>query len=178
MQVLWTKDCLQRLKADLSLYHQRTSRAREKYYRTVPFLIPAHSLIDYLWNSLGFIHTDNSEKKREESCRHAEWVLQGEGGGITCYSESEVAQSCPTLCDPMDCSPPGSTVHGILQAKVLEWVASSFSRGSSWPRDRTQVSHISDRCFNLWATHVKGVPNAIGWKLPHMSKPCKLPQRY
>ena len=82
------------------------------------------------------------------------------------------------LCDPVDCSLPGSSVHGIFQARVLEWVASSFSRGSSWPRDWTQVSHISDRCFNLWATHVKGVPNAIGWKLPHMSKPCKLPQRY
>ena len=45
---------------------------------------------------------------------------------------SEVAQSCPTLCDPVDCSPPGSSVHGILQARILEWVALSFSRGSSW----------------------------------------------
>ena len=50
-------------------------------------------------------------------------------------SESEVAQSCLTLCDPMDCSPPGSSVHGILQARILEWVAISFSRGSSQPRD-------------------------------------------
>ena len=46
-------------------------------------------------------------------------------------SESEVTQSCPTLCDPMDCSLPGSSLHGILQARVLEWVAISFSRGSS-----------------------------------------------
>ena len=60
-----------------------------------------------------------------------------------------VAQSCPTLCDPVDCSPPSSSVHGILQARVLEWVAISFSRGFSWPRDRTQVSHIAGRCFNL-----------------------------
>ena len=50
-------------------------------------------------------------------------------------SESEVAQLCPTLCDPMDCSPPGSSIHGILQARILEWVAISFSRGSSQPRD-------------------------------------------
>ena len=50
-------------------------------------------------------------------------------------SESEVAQSRPTLCDPMDCSPPGSSVHGILQARMLEWVAISFSRRSSQPRD-------------------------------------------
>ena len=42
-------------------------------------------------------------------------------------SESEVAQSCPTLCDPMDCSPPGSSIHGIFQARILEWVAISFS---------------------------------------------------
>ena len=63
--------------------------------------------------------------------------------------ESEVAQSCPTLCDPVDCSPLGSSVHGILQARVLEWVAISFSRGSSPPRDRTQVSRIVDRRFTI-----------------------------
>ena len=54
---------------------------------------------------------------------------------------SEVTQSCPTLCDPMDCSPSGSSVHGIFQAIVLEWIAISFSRGSSQPRDRTQGSN-------------------------------------
>ena len=52
--------------------------------------------------------------------------------------ESEVAQSCPTHCDPMDCGLPGSSVHGILQARVLEWVAIPF-RGSTQPRDHTQV---------------------------------------
>jgi len=52
----------------------------------------------------------------------------------------------------MDCSLPGSSLHGILQARVLEWVAISFSRGSSWPRDRTWVSHILGRHLNLWAT--------------------------
>ena len=51
-----------------------------------------------------------------------------------------VAQSCPTLCDTMDCCPPGSSVHGILQANILEWAAISSSMGSSWPRDGTQVS--------------------------------------
>ena len=49
---------------------------------------------------------------------------------------------CPTLSDPMDCSPPGSSAHGILQSRILEWVVISFSRGSSPPRDRTQVSHV------------------------------------
>ena len=64
----------------------------------------------------------------------------------------QFAQSCPTLCNPMDRSPPGSSVHGILQARILEWDAISFSRGSSRPRDRTQVSCIAGRCFNCWAT--------------------------
>ena len=67
-------------------------------------------------------------------------------------SESEVAQSCPILSDPVDCSPPGSSVHGILRARVLEWIAISFSRGSSQPRDPTRVSRIAGRRFNLWAT--------------------------
>ena len=67
-------------------------------------------------------------------------------------SESEVAQSCPTLCDPMDCSLPGSSIHGIFQARVLEWVAISFSRGSSWPRDRIRASRIAGRRFTVWAT--------------------------
>ena len=53
------------------------------------------------------------------------------------------AQSCPALCDPMDCSPPGSSVHGIFQARILEWVTISYSRGSSWPRYRTYVSYVS-----------------------------------
>ena len=60
---------------------------------------------------------------------------------------SEVAQSCPTLCDPMDHSLPGSSIHGIFQARVLEWVAISFSRGSSQPRDWTQVFRITGSCF-------------------------------
>ena len=63
--------------------------------------------------------------------------------------ESEVAQSCPTLCDPLDCSLPGSSVHGILQARIVEWVAISFCRGSSRPRDRTEISHIAGRHFIL-----------------------------
>ena len=68
----------------------------------------------------------------------------------------EVAQSCPTLCDPMDCSLTGSSVHGIFQARVLEWVAISFSRGSSPPRNRTPVSRIAGRCFTVWATRNSG----------------------
>ena len=61
---------------------------------------------------------------------------------LSSESESEVAQSCPTLCDPTDCSLQGSSIHGVFQARVLEWVAISTSRGSFPPRDRTRVSCI------------------------------------
>ena len=89
------------------------------------------------------------------------WDSQGKNTGVGCHfllqcmkvkSESEVAQSCPTLCDPMDSSPPGSSVHGILQARILEWIANSFSRGSSQLRDRALVSCIAGRFFTVWAT--------------------------
>ena len=66
------------------------------------------------------------------------------------------AQSCLTLCDPVDCSPPGSSVHGILQAGILERVAIPFSRGSSQPRDQTEVSCIAGRYFT---TDSPGKPN-------------------
>ena len=61
-----------------------------------------------------------------------------------------VAQLCPTLCDSLDCSPPGSSVHGIFQARILDWVAISFSRGSSWPKHWTCVSCIAGRFFTSW----------------------------
>ena len=60
-----------------------------------------------------------------------------------------VAQSCLTLCDPTDCSLPGSSVHGILQARILEWVAIPFSRGSSQPRDQTQVASTAGGFFSV-----------------------------
>ena len=63
------------------------------------------------------------------------------------------------LCDPMDCSPPGSSVPGISQARILEWIAISFFRESSWPRDQTQVSCILGRLFTIWATRKVWLPN-------------------
>ena len=64
-----------------------------------------------------------------------------------CYPVCMRAQSCPTLCNPMECSLPVSSVHGISQGRILEWVAISFSRISSQPRDQTQVSCIADGFF-------------------------------
>ena len=85
---------------------------------------------------------------------------KGRGGGRDClilvYETRSVCvlvtQSRPTLCDPMDCSLPGSSVYGILQARILEWGAIHFARRSSQPRDWTQVSHIAGRFFTAWAT--------------------------
>ena len=79
-----------------------------------------------------------------------------------------VTQLCPTLCDPMDCGPPGSSVQEILQARILEWVAIPFSRGSSQPRDRTQVSLTAGRFFTVWATretqsHLDAVPKVAAF---------------
>ena len=69
------------------------------------------------------------------------------GNYIQCPVCVLVAQSCPTLCDPVDCSPPGSSVHEILQARILEWVAIPFYQGPSRPRDRTWVSCIAGGFF-------------------------------
>ena len=73
-----------------------------------------------------------------QKVQYQEWVL--------------VTQSCPTLQDTMDCNPPGSSVHAILQARILDWVAILFSRESSQPREWTQVSLIADRFFTVWVT--------------------------
>ena len=62
-----------------------------------------------------------------------------------------VTQSYLTLCDPIDYNPPGSSLHGIFQARILEWVAIPFSKVSSWPRDWTWVSCIAGEFFTLWA---------------------------
>ena len=63
------------------------------------------------------------------------------------FSPSVVSDSC----DSVDCSLPGSSVHGILQARILEWIAISFPRGSSWPRDRTWLSCTAGKRFTIWA---------------------------
>ena len=98
---------------------------------------------------------------RKINKRHPNWKGQSKTVTICRYltlhtnEMNEVAQSCPTLCDPMDCSLPGSSVHGNFQARVLEWAATSFSKGSSWPRDQTWISCVSGRHFTLWATRAQ-----------------------
>ena len=107
------------------------------------------------------------------------------------WSEVKVTQSCPTLCNLMDCSLPDSSVHGILQARILEWLAVPFSRGSSQSRDQTQVSCTAGGFFTIWATreahsNKENVMSRIGlwankdaeWEcginFGHISRHCKL----
>ena len=104
-----------------------------------------HGIIPFLENS--YMHTARQRYEELYIKVLSEWV-------------SEVAQSCPTLCNPVDCSLSGSSVCGVLQARILEWVAISFSRGSSQPRDQTQISRIAGRHFTIWATREA---------LPHLS---------
>ena len=85
-------------------------------------------------------------------CRQILYHLSCQGSPYVFLLHAESLQSCPALCDLMDCSPPGSSVHGIFQARILKWVAMPSSRGSSQPRDQTQVSCIVDVFFTIWVT--------------------------
>ena len=86
----------------------------------------AHTRVGHNWSDLAHIHTQEQLK----------WYKRP---GLTCIFSETVTHFSPVwLCDPMDCSLPGSSVHGILQVKTLEWVAMPFSKASSWSRDRTQ----------------------------------------
>ena len=93
-----------------------------------PYLPPEKSVCRSRSNKLG-------KKKKKRSNKLELDMEQWTGSKFGKESESEVAQSCPTLCDSMDCSLPGCSVHRILQARILEWGAIAFSRGSSQPRD-------------------------------------------
>ena len=102
-------------------------------------------------------HMDTSLNRSQMSLPTAANILEFRHAAshevpFTDLKESEVAQSCPTLCDPIGCSLPGSSIGEIFQARVPEWVTISFSRGSSWPRDRIPVSRTPGRCFTVWAT--------------------------
>ena len=86
------------------------------------------------------------------SCWHSMLTM------VTCTPACSVAQSCPTLCNPMDCSPPGFSILGILQARILEWVAISSSRGSSQPRDQIHVSCVSCIPGEFFTSEAPGKP--------------------
>ena len=90
--------------------------------------------------------------------RRGWWIVEFIWSGTSCFLSCLVAKSCPTLYDPMDYSPPGSSVHRFSQARILEWVAISFFRGSSWPRDRTHVSYIGWLAGRFFTAEPPGKP--------------------
>ena len=130
-------------------------------YNGKEYLSRSLSLFLYLSLSLSlyiyiYIHT------HIHTCIYRQWFV------IHIYMKVKVKvfviQSCPTLCDPTDCSLPDSSVHGFLQARILEWVAIPFSRGSSWPRNQTQVSWIAGRFFTIWVTREAYINNKHIWQ--------------
>ena len=92
---------------------------------------------------------DSDSDRRIRSCQSAGVSISQFRDCGCVYVCVLVTRSCLTFCDLMDCSPPGSSVHGILKARILGWVAISSSRGSSVPRTQTWVSHIADRFFTF-----------------------------
>ena len=143
-QQAWDSECLHNDYENIPKYERWSRKAREvkesdcschNFWSRQPVNIKCH-------------------QGRWRECRRARKVSRNY------VKESEVVSDS---CDPMDCSLPGSSVHGIFQVRVLEWVAISFSKESSWPRDRTWVSHIAGRHFTVWAT--REAPNFPVWKV-------------
>ena len=107
------------------------------------FIICSYSISIEKWNFLKLKYLD-------PDCllHHTHYTIVQLDEHVLCL----VTQLCLTLCNPMVCSLPGSSVHGMFQARILEWVAMPFSRGSPQPRDQTQDSHIADELSTVWAT--------------------------
>ena len=109
------------------------------------------------WVAIPFCRGSCQPRDRTYVSCIGRWILY-QGATREVLSSANLLCVCKSLScvwlfvTPMDCSPPGSSIHGIFQARILEWVAISFSRRSSWPRDGTRVSCIAGRFFTVWAT--------------------------
>ena len=130
--------------------------------------------------------SDSVRPHRQQPTRHPRpWDSPGKNTGVGCQfllqcmkvkSEREVAQSCPTLRDPMDCSPPGSSAHGIFQARVLEWGAIAFSEPvlsfSNFPQQLSLKSRLNTTCYvNILEKPMATHSSTLAWKIPWMEEP-------
>ena len=126
-------------------YHTKSDRERKipyddtymwnlkKWYKLI--YLPNRNRLTDLENKFMVTRGERLEEERDK-LRVSDYHIHN-----ACM-RAKLLQSCLTLCDAMDCSLPGSSVHGILQARILEWVSMPSSRGSSWPRDQTQISYV------------------------------------
>ena len=130
-----------------AIYFKKPSRRREsRWCRS-----------KWTWSTSFSAHASRIHLQMEQFSKNTSWMLAGAMLITVCPGLCFgvlvllVTKSYRTLCDPVDCSPPGSSVHWVFQARILEWVAIPFSRGSSWPRDWTQVFCIVGGFFTIWA---------------------------
>ena len=136
----------------LLLYHPRSLLFPvSSFYRWGLCLFPTSSTprVHLIFSSGPFHGREHTQRMEASLVRP--WMFQ--------HTVCVCAQSCPTFCDPMGCSPPSFSVHGIFQARILEWVAISFSRGSSQPKDQTHVFCIGRQFLYHWATWEAQIPN-------------------
>ena len=145
------------LLSSLEDVHPRYQRVLEPCARVVCLLCVSHEEADRMEQGKCYEHGLDSGicKSLRKLLVRVKGKMRGESKSLWVYAVCLVAQLCPILCDPMDYTPPGSSVHGILQARILEWVAMPPSRGSFQPRDQTQVSCIAGGFF----TKPPGKPN-------------------
>ena len=171
----------------LSLFTQEIMRVLESLWyqgmRPNMHFLQYHSITDNIYeqiivcffSSTLFKKSLSSFQKSNTKKNHWKYYFQKNEDGTSQVSRPHVvlclvAQSCLTLCDPMDCSPPGSSVHGILQARTLGWIAMPSSWGSSQPREWTQVSCIAGRFITIWVT--REAHNCWNWRESVSSNSC------
>ena len=135
------------------LAHENTFLFQRKYILPSIFHLETFSIIE---TSSHFCHFDFSWLIIIQSPPLFHYSPSCKNNELKC--EVLVTQSCPTLCEPMDCTLPGSSVHSIFQAWILEWAAIPFSRGSSWLRNQTWVSSTAGSAVFLYCLRHQGLP--------------------
>ena len=141
------------------IYNVVSFRCKAKWFNCTYVCVCVYIFNLFILFTADFLLLDNKPHKDRKFClfysllnpHHLELHLSHSRHYLL-WKKVLFTQSCSILCDPMDCSPPGSSIHRILQARILEWVVIPFSRASSQLRDRNPVSCIAGRFFGIWGT--------------------------